>query len=36
VDLAEFKEPKIFFNRVDKKLYVLTENNLFVSRKLLP
>lgn len=36
VDLVEFTEPKIFFNRVDKKLYVLTENNLWVSKKLLP
>lgn len=36
VDLAEFKEPKIFFNEVGKKLYVLDGRNLFVSKKLLP
>jgi len=36
VDLAEFKDPEIFFNQMDKKLYVLTENNLFASKKLLP
>lgn len=36
VDLTEFRKPKIFFNGVDKKLYVLDEKNLFVSEKLLP
>jgi len=35
-DLTEFKEPKIFFNQFDKKLYILTEGDLFVSEKLLP
>jgi len=36
VDLAEFREPKIFFNQVDKKLYLFSEGNLFSSGKLLP
>jgi len=34
IDLAEFKEPKIFFNQADKKLYILREGNLSVSEKL--
>jgi hypothetical protein len=33
-DLAEFKEPKIFFN--DKKLYLLSEENLYASEPLTP
>jgi len=36
VDLVDFPEPKISLNRVDKKLYVLSEANLFVSELLLP
>jgi len=36
VDLAEFKEPKIFFNQTDKKLYLLSGENLFSSEKLFP
>jgi len=32
VDLAEFKEPEIFF--VNKKLYLLSENNLYASSEL--
>jgi len=36
VDLTKFPEPKIFFNIVDKKLYILSEKNLFVSKPLLP
>jgi len=34
VDLAEFKEPKIFWSR--KKLYILSEENLYVSEELTP
>jgi len=34
IDLAEFKEPKVFFNQTNKKLYILSEGNLFVSEKL--
>ncbi|MDP2910419.1 MAG: hypothetical protein Q8N58_01370, partial [bacterium] len=33
-DLAEFKEPKIFF--ADKKLYLLSEEKLYVSEDLTP
>ena len=33
-DLAEFKDPKIFFS--DKKLYILSEENLYVSEDLTP
>jgi len=36
VDLAEYNEPKIFFNQNDKKLYILSQGNLYVSEKLLP
>lgn len=35
-NIGEFKDPKIFFNEVDKKVYVLTEGNLFVSKKIIP
>jgi len=31
VDLAVFDNPKIFFNQLDKKLYVLSKGNLIVS-----
>ncbi|KPJ54944.1 hypothetical protein AMJ47_02645 [Parcubacteria bacterium DG_72] len=34
VDLAEFKEPQIFF--ANKKLYLLSENNLYASPELTP
>jgi hypothetical protein len=34
VDLTEYKSPKIFF--ADKKLYILSENNLYVSSDLIP
>jgi len=34
-DLAEFKNPEIFFNQTDKNLYVLSEGNLFTSEKLI-
>jgi hypothetical protein len=33
-DLAEFKEPKIFWS--NKKLYILSEENLYVSEELTP
>lgn len=36
VELASFKDPKIFFNQNDKKLYVLSGGKLYVSEKLLP
>ncbi|TSC94401.1 MAG: hypothetical protein CEN87_522 [Parcubacteria group bacterium Licking1014_1] len=32
----EIKNPEIFFNQSDKKLYILTNNNLLVSEKLTP
>lgn len=34
VDLTEFKEPKIFWS--NKKLYILSEENLYVSEELTP
>lgn len=34
VDLAEYKDPKIFFT--NKKLYILSENNLYASPDLTP
>jgi len=36
VDLAEFKNPKIFWNQNEKKLYILTEETLFTSEKIAP
>jgi hypothetical protein len=36
VDLAELKNPRIFWNRVDKELYILSEDNLYRSDILLP
>jgi len=36
LDLAEFKNPKMFWNSTDKKIYLLSEENLFVSEKLIP
>lgn len=35
-DLGEFKNPKIFWNKNDKKLYVLSDGNLYQSERLLP
>jgi len=35
-DLAESKESKIFFDDFDKKVYLLSEGNLYISEKLLP
>jgi tricorn protease-like protein len=32
----EFKEPKFFFNDFDKKIYLLSEGNFYLSEKLLP
>ena len=36
VNLGEFKNPEIFFNQGDEKLYILSENTLYVSEKLVP
>lgn len=36
VNLGEFKNPEIFFNQGDEKLYILSENILYVSEKLVP
>lgn len=36
VDIAEFENPKIFFNQNNKKLYILSEGNLYASDPLLP
>jgi len=35
VDLAEFEAPEIFWNQKDKKLYLLSEGNLYVSGNLI-
>ncbi|XOB41628.1 MAG: hypothetical protein ACKKMS_02820 [Candidatus Nealsonbacteria bacterium] len=35
-DLTEFQNPKMFFNQKNKKLYLLAEENLYVSEKLIP
>jgi len=35
-DVAEFENPKIFWNKNDKKLYVLSDGNLYQSERLLP
>ncbi len=35
-DLGEFSNPQMFFNKSDKKLYILSSNNLFVSDVLIP
>lgn len=35
-NFIEFKKPRIFWNLFDKKLYVLSEGNLYVSGSLLP
>jgi len=36
VDIGELKNPRIFWNKVEKRLYLLSEGNLFRSRTLLP
>jgi hypothetical protein len=36
IDLAEFKNPEIFWDKKSKKLYVLSEGNLYQSEPLLP
>lgn len=36
VNLTSFEEPKIFWNKSYKNLYILTNENLFFSEKLLP
>jgi WD40 repeat protein len=36
IDIAELKNPRIFWNEIDKRLYVLSEENLYRSRALLP
>jgi len=36
VDIGELKNPRIFWNKVEKRLYLLSEGNLFRSRVLLP
>ncbi len=34
-NLVEFNKPKIFFNTIDKKVYILSEGNLYSSENLL-
>jgi len=34
-DLTNFKDPKMYWNQKDKKLYILSKESLFVSEKLL-
>lgn len=36
VDLKEYKEPEIFFNRTNKNLYILSEETLYQSENLIP
>jgi len=36
IDLGTFENPKIFWNKTDGKLYILSGKNLFSSKKLLP
>lgn len=36
IDFAEFKKPKIFFSQPNKKLYILSQGDLYVSKNLLP
>jgi len=36
VDLAEFKDPEIFWNQINKKLYILSDKTLYASDKLVP
>jgi len=35
VDITELKNPEIFWNKIDKKLYILSEENLYKSDKLI-
>lgn len=35
VDLAQFSDPEIFWEKVGEKIYVLNQNNLFSSEKLI-
>lgn len=35
-DLAKFEKPKIFWNDIYKKLYILSNENFLISEKLLP
>lgn len=36
VDIVEIKNPRIFWNQLDKKIYLLSEENLYSSPVLLP
>jgi hypothetical protein len=36
INIGELKNPRIFWNKVEKRLYLLSEGNLFRSRILLP
>lgn len=36
INLAEFEKPEIFWNEIEKRLYVLSKNKLLYSRVLLP
>lgn len=36
VELAEFKTPKIFWNQNNKKLFVISDGNFYVSKKIVP
>ncbi|MDD2731576.1 MAG: hypothetical protein PHI53_00025 [Candidatus Pacebacteria bacterium] len=36
VDFSNFKAPEIFWNKLDKKIYILSEGNLYSSEKLVP
>ncbi len=36
INLGEFIDPEIFWNLVDKKLYLLSKENLLMSQKLIP
>ena len=35
IEIAEFKNPEMFWNQFDKKLYLLSEENIYQSEKLL-
>lgn len=35
VDVADFKDPQLFWSDVNKSIYVVSENNLFVSNKMI-
>ena len=36
VDLTEFKSPEIFWDQKDENLYILSQNNLYLLKNLLP